>query len=292
MQGMRRSGTTIVYDALAQDPRFSAWYEPLAPGISPSIGGGSGAQRTDLFASLRDARYEFMQSHGIHEIDIFNHGAPKDAKLEFEQEFPDIVSEYLSFLFNDRAHIIAKFTRAYCKVEALYRICPDALFVHLVRDPRAVVASYLFGKNQRNRRKFTSDEMYFERRSLASAWSSRPLSDLVLSNSQFRSKLDLTDLERILLIWNHTFSETRARAMNSFGKNYLLLSHEDFCTNPNEQLSKIYSFFGKEVPVDVSAWAAKNVKLGPDPHLADDARWLSAFSRLGMHGTVESAGYL
>jgi hypothetical protein len=202
MQGMRRSGTTIVYDALAQDPRFSTWYEPLAPGISPSIGGGSGMQSKDLFARLKDARGKFMQSNDIQEIDIFNHGAPKDAELEFEKEFPNIIDEYIGFLFNNSEHVLAKFTRAYRKVEALHRICPDALFVHLVRDPRAVVASYLFGKNQRNRRKFTSDEMYFERRSLASAWSSRPISDIVISNLQFQTKFEPSDLERILLIWN------------------------------------------------------------------------------------------
>lgn len=291
MQGMRRSGTTIVYDALAQDSRFSSWYEPLAPAINPAMGGGSGVRPQDLFASLRDARRQFMRMHGIDEIDIFNHGAPKDALLEFEQDFPDVIGEYLRYLFEESNHVLAKFTRAYRKVEALYRVCPDALFVHLVRDPRAVVASYLFGKNQRNKQQFITKEMYFNRRSSATAWSSRPISDLIIHFSQFDPKFEPSDLERILLIWSYTFLETRSAALRSFGNNYLQVRHEDFCANPNDELSRIYDFFGEDIPPNVSEWVAKNVKIGSTIHLACDSKWVDAFTRLEMLSSVESAGY-
>ncbi len=39
IQGMRRSGTTILYDLFSADPSLTCFYEPLAAG-RPSIGGG------------------------------------------------------------------------------------------------------------------------------------------------------------------------------------------------------------------------------------------------------------
>lgn len=291
MQGMRRSGTTIVYDALSQDPRFTCWYEPLAAGIKPAVGGGSGAQLEDLFAQLRTARQKFVQMQNIDNIEIFNHGAPKNAALEFEKELPDVVRRYLGFLFQQSVNVLTKFTRAYRKVEVIHRICPDALFVHLVRDPRAVVSSYLFGKNQRNKHKFTSEEMYFDRRSSASAWSSRPISDLVISHSQFTTKIQPSDLERILLIWNYTFLETQSGALKAFGDNHIQIKHEDFCADPNHELTKIYDFFGEEMPSCVSEWSTNNVKPSGSPYLADDSRWMEAFTRLGMRDTIEDTGY-
>ena len=43
IQGMRRSGTTILYDALLDDPELSCFYEPLRE-EKETVGGGSGAR--------------------------------------------------------------------------------------------------------------------------------------------------------------------------------------------------------------------------------------------------------
>ena len=47
--GLRRSGTTILYDALREDPDLTCFYEPLRED-EPTIGGGSGARDEDAFA--------------------------------------------------------------------------------------------------------------------------------------------------------------------------------------------------------------------------------------------------
>ena len=52
--GLRRSGTTILYDALGQDADLSCFYEPLREN-SETIGGGSGVTDIDVFAETRDA---------------------------------------------------------------------------------------------------------------------------------------------------------------------------------------------------------------------------------------------
>ena len=49
VQGMRRSGTTIVYDALLEDGDLRCLYEPFTSNKA-AIGGGSGMREHDLFA--------------------------------------------------------------------------------------------------------------------------------------------------------------------------------------------------------------------------------------------------
>ena len=134
-QGMRRSGTTIVYDALSQDQDLQQWYEPLAAAKKPAIGGGSGVRDVDVFTDLRAARQTFLQEHRLNETDILNFGAPRDASLEFSPGLPHVVEEYLRFLLEQPGLVAAKFTRIYAKVREIYRLFPTAGFVHLVRDP-------------------------------------------------------------------------------------------------------------------------------------------------------------
>ena len=77
---------------------------------------------------------------------MFNYGAPGQPDLEFETELPEYCRTYLRFLLARSPDTVVKFTRMYCKVAVLREIDPDAKFIHIVRDPRLVTASYLFGE--------------------------------------------------------------------------------------------------------------------------------------------------
>ena len=56
--GLRRSGTTILYDALREDPELACFYEPLRE-ADETVGGGSGARDEDAFAATRERRELF-----------------------------------------------------------------------------------------------------------------------------------------------------------------------------------------------------------------------------------------
>ena len=149
IQGMRRSGTTILYDLLCEDPGLACFYEPLAA-ARPSIGGGSGVQDVDVFESLHEARRDFAREHPeLIDPSVLNHGAPRDWRLEFERDLPPLIRAYLQFLFDREDAVAVKFTRMSRKIPALAEIAGDARFIQIVRDPRAVVVSYLFGKGHR-----------------------------------------------------------------------------------------------------------------------------------------------
>jgi hypothetical protein len=291
LQGMRRSGTTIVYDALAQDPALTLWYEPLAAAVKPAVGGGSGAREVDPFEGLRAARREFLAAHGLSDPAPLNLGGPRDATLEFDGEFPPLVADYLRFLLDRPGPVAAKFTRIYAKVPAVAALFPAAAFVHLVRDPRAVAASYLFGKGRKHEPQAGPPDVFFGRRSDRTAWSSHPISEHVRREYRAEGLPEPTDLERVLLVWRFTYERVKLDAARAYGPRAIVLRHEDFCADPAGELTRLYALEGREPPAEVLAWAEANVRPPGPIHAAGDPRWRAAFVRMKMVGLVEEAGY-
>jgi hypothetical protein len=291
LQGMRRSGTTIVYDALAQDPELTHWYEPLAAATKPAMGGGSGARDVDVYVGLRQARESFLAEHGLANSEVLNFGAPRDASLEFSRQLPHVVEEYLRYLLDRPRPVAAKFTRLYTKVPLMHLLFPLAGFVHLVRDPRAVAMSYLFGKNRRYEKRVSPRRVFFGRRSERTAWSSYPISERIRHEYRHEELPEPTDLERVLLIWRYTYEKVRDDAAATFGTRTIRVRHEDFCADPVRELDRMYSLAGRHTPDAAVSWARAHLR-NPSPiHAAGDRRWRSAFERMGMVEAVESCGY-
>ncbi len=291
LQGMRRSGTTIVYDALDHDPDLALWYEPLAAAKAPAIGGGSGAREVDVFARLRAAREAFLRDRPGATEDDLNLGAPRDAALEFDGDLPPLVADYLRFLLDRPGPVAAKFTRLYAKVPAIGRIVPDAGFVLLLRDPRAVAVSYLFGKARRNERIYGDPDAFFTRRSSYTAWSSGPISELVRRECADERLPEPTDLERILLIWRFTVERAWRDARATFGDRAIMVRHEDFCADPERELRRIHDLDGRAVPESVADWARANVRTPGPIHAEGDPRWRESFRRMGLDDLLDEAGY-
>lgn len=291
LQGMRRSGTTIVYDALDQDPDLSLWYEPLAAARKPAVGGGSGAREIDVFERVRAAREAFLAMRAGVTYDDLNLGAPRDASLEFDRGIPPLVADYLRFLFERPGPVAAKFTRLFAKVPAIHEIVPQAGFVLLVRDPRAVVVSYLFGKNRRNEKHASPLEVFFGRRTERSAWSSLPISELVRREYADEGLPEPTDLERLLLIWRFTFERAWSDAKATYGDRAIIVRHEDFCADPDRELGRIHDLDDRPVPEAVGRWARAHVREPRPLHAEGDPRWTESFRRMGVERALEIAGY-
>lgn len=298
-QGMRRSGTTVLFDLFMERGDFTCFYEPLARGL-PAAGGGSGLHGDrDLFDSLRRARADFLAAEpawlerypDFVDANRFNHGAPRDAALEFEVELPDYCRAYLAFLCRAAPCTFLKFTRMHSKSACLADIAPGAKFIHVVRDPRRVAVSYLFGKGGRYRARFADPEVFFTRLSNATAWSSREFSERIRAMPEYAVRGDCQDFLRILLIWKYKFERTHRDAQAAFGANYLLFRHDDLLADPQGTLDRLGAFLGAPLPAQAVQWTLANLKAPEPVYAGDDPRWGGAFRRLRMERTLSDAGF-
>lgn len=178
IQGMRRSGTTILYDALLEDPELHCFYEPLREeGDTP--GGGSGARESDPFTETRELRQAF-RGERFPEVPIedFNCGGPGSPALELGPDLPAHCTGFLQELLGRDEPVMIKETRFYDKLDAVAAMSPpETVFVHVVRDPRAVAASMMMGRGRKRAESYSTPESFFDERERRKLWSSRQLSD-------------------------------------------------------------------------------------------------------------------
>jgi hypothetical protein len=284
LQGMRRSGTTICFDILEEDPDIDCYYEPFAAAKKAAIGGGSEVRSEDFFKKIRRIRDEFFSSHNnLDDIDLLNYGAPRDPKLEFENDMPEYCKDYLKYIIQKSDNTAIKFTRMYCKVGCLKSIDSSAKFIHIVRDPAAVATSYLYGKNQKNKNRFLDNEnSFFRRRSDKSSWSSYPFSQHILSLPAYAHLSDIYDFERILLIWKFAYDQTHYEGKKHFGDQYFLLSHDSLTDKTEKTLHELYAFLGRPLPEKVLSWALTNVRNQKVIHDPNNQYWEDAFYKLNI----------
>jgi hypothetical protein len=289
--GLRRSGTTIVYDALREDPALTCFYEPLRED-SETIGGGSGARDEDASAATRELRERFRaQRYPELPIELFNWGGPRAAEVELDSELPAHCAALISTLLEQSANVAIKETRLHHKLAALAEIDPDAAVVQIVRDPRAVTASMLLGRRRRTDI-YPDADTFFTARTGRRLWSSRRISREVLER---RRSLDLPDdipdFLRPLVVWKAAYETTTGDGRRLFGERFATVRLEDLREDPRGELARIYALTGRPAPPGVGAWAEAHINRDASIHLGDDPRWARAVRLLKMEDELESAGY-
>jgi Sulfotransferase family len=289
--GLRRSGTTILYDALCEDPDLACFYEPLRE-EAESIGGGSGARDTDAFAETRALRDAYrVANHPDLPIELFNWGGPRAPEVELDPELPEHVRGLLAEFLASAPDVAIKETRIHHKLGAVASLDPEAAVVHLVRDPRAVTASMLLGRRRRVDL-YPDADAFFTARTGRRLWSSRRLSEaLVARRRTLELPADLPDFLRPLLVWKAAFETADGDGRRLFGDRYAVVRLEDLRADPGDQLARVYATTGREPPGGVVEWAAANVRRDASVHLGDDPRWARAARLLGMEGALGRAGY-
>jgi hypothetical protein len=291
VQGMRRSGTTILYDALLEDPGIHCFYEPLRE-QKVTVGGGSGARETDPMEETRALREDFARRHYPDTpIDDFNWGGPRDPDRELEPQLPEHCLEFLRELLATPGDVAIKETRFYCKVPALAELDPEAVFVHVVRDPRAVAASIVLGRGRKRLRKLKTPDGFFAERSERRLWSQHRISELLLERPEYDHLEDPTDVVRVLMTWKLTFEATRTDGQRLYRDRYVMVRNEDLRADPAGALERIYDALGRQVPQPVAAWADENVASEQDIYAADDPRWREAFEQIGLGDALATSGY-
>ena len=292
IQGMRRSGTTILYDALLEDPGLHCFYEPWREDTE-TPGGGSNARESDPFTETRELRRAYRDAEFPDlELADFNLGGPGNPALELGPEVPEHCGGFLRTLLERDEPVMVKETRFYDKLEAIRGIAPEGtVLVHVVRDPRAVCVSMMMGRGRKRADSYADPDAFFEERERRKLWSSRQLSQLLLEDPVYSGLKRPANFERILLVWKHTFERTRAEGQLFFGDRYVLLRNEDLRADTAGTIAKIYEAAGKPTPPEVTEWARDKVRPPEEPYHPEDPHWGRAFAAFGMRDALIDAGY-
>ena len=290
--GMRRSGTTILYDAFGEDAELRRFYEPFRE-EAETPGGGSGARSEDLFAETRELRRQFKrQEHPGVPLELFNHGGPRAPALELHRALPSWGSDLLSFLLEQAPNVLIKEVRLFRKVADLHRLDPDAALIHIVRDPRAVAVSMLLGRGRRHAEDYPDADAFFEAWTNRKLWSSSAMAaELVQSGEHPGLERGLPDFMRPLAVWKAVWEGIRADGDRLFGGRYVAVRLEDLSRDPEGELHRVYDAIGRSTPDAVRAWAMANVRETGEIAWADDPRWAAAARALHMEDAIAEAGY-
>jgi hypothetical protein len=293
IQGARRSGTTIAFDIFFEDPRFTCWYEPLcaAEDARRRDVGSTARHSVDVLDSVRTARADFAARRPVPGgVAALNHGLPRDASLELDQDSPEHIVEYLRGLLDADRRVVCKEVRLWRKVSVLHDLAPGATLVHAVRDPRSVVGSYVFGRRAVRRDRFPDADAFFSAPAPTVSFGTARLAAAIVEEQGM--DLDtLTGVERALLVWGVQTRAVDADGRTFFGDRYRLLRHEDLVREPARAATVLGEVVGTRLDRRSTAWASRWVRPAAEPYAAADPRWVMAIERLDLGDVVEQVGY-
>jgi hypothetical protein len=293
IQGMRRTGTTVLFDTFVRDPRFETYYEPLnAVPETPSLGGGSGTHQVDLFAAVRQVRATFERTNPAFDQAAFNHGGPSNPEVEVEADLPPLIRDYLEALLKRPGPKVMKFVRMGAKVRHLSTVSPDAVLAWPVRDPREVVRSYLLGRYGETAKYYPSADAVFTVASARNPWSVHRLSEALIDRDGLTFAAPLADAERVLLVWADSVRTMERDGPRYFGERALRLRHEDFCAAPNQTLDRIFEQLGDRPDVGTVRWCEETVRPAAKWEHSADPRWEQLLGRVGAAELATDLGYL
>jgi len=267
IQGLRRSGTTIFWQSFRQDPRLLCYDEPFNQYIHTLPDRGI-LKHHEEFARLveQDGPGFWEQFSPIHFTD------------ELRERMSDRQREYLEYLGRTGEQVVLDTTRCHFKVAALHEDHPEAVLVHLFRDPASQVSSHLLpshpglkGKVRRylHRRGFWNRDSNYDHWSFESIVGRPP-------HSLFAKRLREAGLDpdevyrmpavgRLLAYWKISYDRVESDGRSCFGERFVSQSFETFCGDPAPSLKRIYDRLGLDLPdLDLGRIHPPNTAYEPD----------------------------
>ena len=248
--GLKRSGTTIFWKTFRQDKRFMCFDEPFHPQLFLHVTQGADNHKSTMTEYL-----------GKREI-ILNHWSCIQPYQEIVGKFIPHQLTYLKKLLASGDNVCMDFVRCHSKIGELRKLDPDALIIHLLRDPRAFVTSHLkpYGKWVSNE----LPEKFFEYGGWFDYWQYQTLCNLM----GFREAAHLA----LLRLWKAFFDVAEGQRPD------MTLQFEDFATNSEDTMQLLYEMLNLDYPgFDFSGIHAPNAPFEPDNPL-----WTSAMEKAGV----------
>jgi hypothetical protein len=126
-----------------------------------------------------------------------------------------------------KGRFINKHPRNSVRIEYIQEIFPDATFIHIIRDGRAVTHSIVARTQREPNRQETPFGMFCK-------------------PPNWRNFLREDPIEQAALQWREIVGYVMNKK-DELGATYTQIKYEDFCNNPRESLSAVYEFVGLPV---------------------------------------------
>ena len=220
--GLRRSGTTIFWETLRQDVRFTCYDEPFNPHLKELP-----------VQNEKATRDEFISLYAQDETSFKDAYAPIYFKEEVQPNLTDNQVAYLRYLIGQNELNIFDFTRCNFKVDALCAIDPNAKIIHLVRDPAGFVSSHLGCQYRvdglaRKLKSYIRRRYFWDFRSHFDGYGLETIVDELLCGTgavseafrfQYNQKLPITSVEKLLCLWKYSM-DCVDHSGRAFGRDY------------------------------------------------------------------------
>jgi glycosyltransferase involved in cell wall biosynthesis len=216
--GLKRSGTTIFWKTFRGDNRFVCFDEPFRPHLRAYVENGINDKKGTMDEYLTRPRL------------TKNHWSCIQPYEEQIAKFLGHQVLYLKEMLNTSENVCIDFVRCHSKMTHLRKIAPDALIIHLVRDPRAFVTSHLKPYQKWLSPKLPED--FFAYDGWFDFWQYQTLAN-ILGFKGFAH-------EQLMQIWNHF---TRLVEMQQPD---LTIQFENFATKPDSTIQQVYEFLEME----------------------------------------------
>lgn len=280
--GLRRSGTTIFWEAFRRDRRLLCINEPFNPALYEIPAEIPNRSRREVIDLFRKDPKEFWRRF-----------APIGVTEELQEELSDRQAAYLRFLIGSGS-VCTDVTRCHFKLRALREIVPDATVVHLFRAPAAFASSHLIpsgsggfraGRLVRARGRLG----FFTRGTRFDAWGMETLIGRhpeSLFGRRLReigmdpeAVLALPAVGRLLAFWRLAYETVERDAPRLFGDRFMSVSFEDFCREPRAAVERVYATAGSEPPDQLDF---SRVHPARAPYRKDDPRWHRLLEQVGL----------
>ena len=295
--GLRRSGTTAIWQAFHSDKRITCFNEPFNPQImnisKPDFSGG------EFYQEYTD----YIQKDSVKFWDSY---APIDNIYELKTGLSEQQKDYLKYLAGDHEHVLFEMTRGNYKLADLNDLFPGAILVHLYRPAASFVSSVMLPNYSKTKfsngweaiegyrrirsklvkiiRKIT----FWSRKYSGNMWGFDSLIGSSVTDA-FASVLDLHQMNgdefyrlpavaRLLGYWKVSFEKAEEDGRRLFGDRFISLNFNDFSNNPAENLKNIYAAAGIKYVNRELDWIHK-------PHGAYQAshkKWVEYADILGL----------
>lgn len=250
--GLYRSGTTITWKTLAQDKNLASFDEPFNENL---------LDLPQLSRPGDNACYltRFNENPELFHTIVKPIYPPQDLQSKFTTE----QTKYLKWLLKPYKSVNIDFTRCTFKLDALRKIYPDALIIHLRRSPIAFASSHLavsykepgvkaaFARFYRKQTFFTRKGRYdfYNYQKIIEQYAAQEFTYLLahLKNRQDKQLKDLPAYIKLLLLHQHNQNVVDEFAKTE-SENFQEWHFENFAIQPQKHIRKIYRHFDKEMP--------------------------------------------